>query len=65
MRLDGVSSKFGERGAIDQLELAALPADRVRRVKTLERLVGVHRRHAERVGEMLLIDAIARALLAR
>src|SRR5665213_924924 len=45
---------LGQRGAVDHLEHTVFPADGVRRKKPLERLVGMHQRHAERISEMLL-----------
>src|SRR5579862_176120 len=49
-----VAGNAGKRGAVDQFENAILPAHRFGGKQTAQCLIGVHQRHAERVGEVLL-----------
>src|SRR4029077_17931490 len=44
----------GQRRTIDHFKDAVFPANRLAHEEALERLVGVHQRHSQGVGEMLL-----------
>src|SRR6185312_11278935 len=52
--LNIAAGDFGKAAAIEDIKDPILPPHRARRMKTLQRLVGVDERHAERVGEVLL-----------
>lgn len=44
----------GQRCTVDHFEDAVFPANRLAYEQTLEGLVGVHERHSQRVGKVLL-----------
>jgi hypothetical protein len=54
MRSNVTAGNAGKRSAVNHLKNAILPANHLREEQSLERLIGVHQRHAERVGQVLL-----------
>jgi len=53
---DVTTSDGGKRWTVNHFKDAVLPTNRVADEQPLERLVGVHQRHTERIGEMLLCE---------
>ena len=54
MRSNVTAGNAGKRSAVNHFKNAILPANHLGEEQSLERLIGVHQRHAERVGQVLL-----------
>ena len=54
MRSNVTAGDVGKRSAVNHFKHAILPTNRLAKEQSLERLIGVHQRHAEGVGQVLL-----------